>query len=107
MAAQKQTNAYRYSSRTDYYQHSKIGRKMHKNVSIIILILIFSAACNQPLSEKQQTIETAKENFQHTLQVKTFNTEIGWGYDIYIDGKKLIHQLPKVSNWLRRKRQTL
>ena len=65
-----------------------------KQTIIFFSLFLFSIlfACNNEPTAHEKQIEQAKNNYEHTLQVQTFQAENGWGYDIYIDGKKFVHQ---------------
>ena len=65
--------------------------------------ILFSLVCLSACENAAQT--PAKEvNFvaKSTSEVKVFKGENGWGYDIYVEGKKYIHQttIPSIPGML-------
>ena len=65
---------------------------MIKNYQIITLILLLIS-----IFASAQKVKTAKETKiqnspKDTINIKTFKAGNGWGYDIYVKGKKYIHQ---------------
>ena len=64
--------------------------------TIVVFISVFGifTACKQTADENTESIE--KEELQHpkrTVDLKYFETEKGWGYDVFINGKRYIHQV--------------
>ena len=70
---------------------------MNKMIKYALLIsLIGFASCG--LTAQTPAVEKTEEA-QAKTEVKLFETDKGWGYDIFVDGKKYIHQtnVPSVS----------
>ncbi len=81
-----------------------------KGILITIGIIILNIHCHAQeatyrnnLDDKKHLANTIKsfstENKTDSITVKTFRLRDGWGYDIYINEKKYIHQeyIPAVS----------
>ncbi len=67
--------------------------------TILIVIAITAIACNNNSSEKNNTAEKTPTNLNLNLSDSTYQTEVGWGYDIKMNGKTYIHQphIPSVG----------
>ena len=52
----------------------------------LIMVLLALLGCNADTSSDQESTTG------QLVEVKTFNNNSGWGYDIYVDGEKFIHQ---------------
>jgi hypothetical protein len=84
-----------------------------KHVKIYFLTFVFlSFSCKKPNTEKLANFEKQNKNLptsdsvkvekakepdmnirsRAAIEVKTFHTDQGWGYDISLDGKPYIHQ---------------
>ena len=61
-----------------------------KKVYLLFSASIFILACFQV--NAQNSLNTSFQTNSDSVTIKTFKTENGWGYDIYISGKKYIHQ---------------
>ena len=66
--------------------------------TIVLFVFVFGlfTECKQTTGEKT---ENEIENLEHpehperTVDLKYFETEKGWGYDVFINGKRYIHQV--------------
>lgn len=56
----------------------------------VLFITFLSAACQQPAADKKSMPVTTKDKMY--VEVKTFETTNGWGYEVYADGKLYIQQ---------------
>ncbi|MBN1252000.1 MAG: DUF4907 domain-containing protein [Bacteroidales bacterium] len=71
--------------------------KILKIVFLFILIF-FLFSCGD--DNKKSSVENAQEcENEQIVTVEAIKLDTGWGYDIYIDGKRYIHQyiIPEVS----------
>jgi hypothetical protein len=72
---------------------------MNKNGLSILLILLFIfcmtlvySSGNSVPTENSKTLSILSYVNNDTISYKTFKTDSGWGYDIFINGKLYIHQ---------------
>ena len=77
-----------------------------KNSITALIIFTFLMVCSITYAEQQtwcsnlltvNNLQPKTDSHQQTngtdsLEIKTFETSVGWGYDIFVDGKKYIHQ---------------
>ncbi|MFI5171870.1 MAG: DUF4907 domain-containing protein [Chitinophagales bacterium] len=67
---------------------------------IVLLFLLSGGACKNSNTENSSTTETQTETAADptvdeaikNIEVKTFAIDNGWGYDIYVNNEKYIHQ---------------
>ncbi len=67
---------------------------------LFLFVLILVVGCQQSSEQKKdQPISTVVEKQPSELTDSLFKTEIGWGYDILLNGKPFIHQphIPGIS----------
>ncbi|MFK7948435.1 MAG: DUF4907 domain-containing protein [Saprospiraceae bacterium] len=74
---------------------------MTKKTITTLLILALFACKNSEQSEHQNSVEQTVETPKRVLNLSdsTYQTEVGWGYDIKQNGKPYIHQphIPSVG----------
>lgn len=79
--------------------------KATKIFVLFFAVILFSASCKKN-EQHQQPVEVIHHNENETpaseiknIEVKTFAVDNGWGYDIYINDQKYIHQdhIPAVN----------
>ncbi len=60
----------------------------------LLFCAIASFSCAEQFDPKEKGKEPAHvvDTILPNVELKTFNTEAGWGYDIYLNGKQYIHQ---------------
>lgn len=68
-------------------------------LSIFISLGFFGFAKEADTQYSQQKISNKFHESQDSLFYKTFKTEQGWGYDIFVNGKLYVHQsnIPAIS----------
>ncbi|GLB54196.1 hypothetical protein NBRC110019_32370 [Neptunitalea chrysea] len=62
-------------------------------VYVLVLVLIM-VGCEAKSKEAAKEVKEEKTNVENKKEVtiETFEVEGGWGYDIFIDGKRTVHQ---------------
>lgn len=62
----------------------------------LIILLLLSSCGNAPQKVKDVIVETrdsiVSTHSSPSYSLKTFKSDAGWGYDIYTDSVKMIHQ---------------
>ncbi len=70
-----------------------------KKVLLPLFLLVFFMSCGETNTKKNisetSTKTTSTKLPVKKLEVKTFQNENGWGYDIFRNGKRYIHQPSK------------
>ncbi len=73
---------------------------MSKNIFLLVKILFVSQLlflftnCTDSVEQKDTPVENIEnQKPERVVEINYFETEVGWGYDVIINGKNYIHQV--------------